>query len=77
MKYVSMRIPDAAPFGETFLDASERAISGALFVKSPSGGNVETVFTFATHRLTRFFPDLCATFFLATIPFSAANQMTL
>jgi len=77
MKYVSMRIPDAAPFGETFLDASERAISGALFVKSPSGGNVETVFTLATHRLTRFFPDLFAAFFLAAMPFSPANQMTL
>ena len=74
MKYVSMRIPDAAPSGETFLDASERAISGALFVKSPSGGNVETVFTFATHRLTRFFPDFA--FFLAAMPISAANQMT-
>jgi hypothetical protein len=26
--------------------------------------------------LTRFFPDLFAAFFLASIPFSAANQMT-
>jgi len=76
MKYVSMRIPDAAPFGDTFLEASERAISGALFVKRPFGGKVETVFTFATQRLTRFFPDVFAASFLAAIPFSAANQMT-
>jgi hypothetical protein len=51
MKYVSIRMPDPGPLGETFFDASERAIVSASFVNSPLGGNVETVLTDATHRL--------------------------
>ncbi len=50
MKYVSMRIPDDGPFGETFFDASARAISGALFVKRPFCGCVESVDTCFTQR---------------------------
>jgi hypothetical protein len=38
MKYVSIRTPDATPFGETFLDASTLAIVGAFLVNSPPGG---------------------------------------
>jgi hypothetical protein len=40
--------------GETFFDASCRAIVSASFVNSPAGGYVETVFTLPTH----FFFDL-------------------
>ena len=50
MKYVSILIPDPGPLGETFFDASDRAISAALRVKRPGGGCVESVFTLATHR---------------------------
>jgi hypothetical protein len=49
MKYVSIRMPDPGPRGETFFDASCRAIVAASFVNSPSGGYVETVFTLLTH----------------------------
>jgi hypothetical protein len=37
--------------GETLFDASDLAIVAASFVKSPFGGNVDSVFTAATHRL--------------------------
>jgi len=49
MKYVSMRIPDPGPFGETFLEARVLAIVAALFVNNPAGGCVESVLTVATH----------------------------
>jgi hypothetical protein len=38
MKYVSIRIPEPGPFGETFFEASVLAITGALLVNSPGGG---------------------------------------
>ncbi len=44
-----MRIPEAGPLGDTFGEANVRAISGALLVKRPGGGNVETVLTPWTH----------------------------
>ena len=44
-------MPEPGPFGETFFDASDRAMVAASLVKSPSGGKVDTVFTPATHRL--------------------------
>jgi hypothetical protein len=50
MKYVNIRKPEAGPLGETFLDARVRAIADAFFVNSPSGGRVESVWTFAIHR---------------------------
>ena len=53
MKYVSIRNPDAGPFGETLLEASVRAIVAASFVNRPSGGCVASVLTFDTQR--RFF----------------------
>jgi hypothetical protein len=40
-----MRIPEVIPFGLTFLVAMTLAIVLASRVKSPFGGNVETVFT--------------------------------
>src|ERR1019366_3159686 len=49
-----MRMPDPMPFGETFFEASVRAIVAALLVNKPRGGCVESVVTFATHRF--FFP---------------------
>jgi hypothetical protein len=49
MKKVNILIPDPGPLGETFFEASERAIVSAPFVKSPSGGNEETVFTLCDH----------------------------
>lgn len=50
MKYVSIRIPDAGPFGETFFEASVRAMMGAFFLKSPGAGCVESGVTVATQR---------------------------
>lgn len=44
-----MRMPEAAPFGETFFDASDRAMTGALLVNRSGGGWVESVVTFFTH----------------------------
>ena len=49
MKYVSIRMPEAGPLGETFFEAKARAIAGAFFVKSPAGGCVESVLTLDTH----------------------------
>lgn len=43
-------MPEDGPLGETFLDASDRAMTVALLLKSPSGGWVESVVTFFTHR---------------------------
>jgi hypothetical protein len=50
MKYVSMRMPDPGPFGETRFDARAFAITAGLFVNNPLGGCVESVFTLLTHR---------------------------
>jgi hypothetical protein len=44
-----MRMPEAAPFGDTFLDARDRAMTEALFVNRSCGGWVESVVTFFTH----------------------------
>jgi hypothetical protein len=49
-----MRIPDPGPFGDTFFDASARAIAGALFLNNPAGGYVDAVFTLPDHRLPLF-----------------------
>jgi hypothetical protein len=51
MKYVSIRMPEPAPFGEMFFEAKVLAIVRALFVNNPGGGWVESVFTFATPEL--------------------------
>jgi hypothetical protein len=51
MKYVSIRIPDCGPLGDTFFEANARAMVGALFVNNPSGGWVESVCTDFTHFL--------------------------
>lgn len=51
MKYVSIRMPDPGPFGETFFEARVRAIVAALFVNNPGGGWVESVLTVDTHLL--------------------------
>lgn len=45
-----MRIPEEGPFGETFFEASERAIAVALLVNRSFGGCVESVLTFFTQR---------------------------
>jgi hypothetical protein len=52
-------MPDEGPLGETFLDASVRAIVAALFVNNPEGGCVESVLTLDTHFLPLLFalPD--------------------
>ena len=42
-------MPEPIPLGLTCLLAIERAIVGALLVKSPAGGRVETVFTLCDH----------------------------
>jgi hypothetical protein len=54
MKYVSMRIPDPGPFGDTFFEASSRAMISGDFVNSPSRGCVESVVTVFTHRALFF-----------------------
>jgi hypothetical protein len=54
MKYVSIRIPEPGPFGETLFEARDRAIVAASFVNRPSGGCVESVVTRATHFLADF-----------------------
>ncbi len=51
-------MPEVGPFGETFFDASERAMALALFVKSPAGGCVESVVTLETQRFLLFRPAL-------------------
>jgi hypothetical protein len=38
MKYVSMRMPELGPLGETFFEASDLTIVAALFVNSPARG---------------------------------------
>jgi hypothetical protein len=48
-------MPEPGPLGETFFEASERAMVAASLVKSPLGGKVETVLTLLTQRLE---PDL-------------------
>jgi len=69
MKYVSMRMPDDGPLGETFFEASARAMIGALLVKRSLGGWVESVVTVRTQRLPEDFPaaDLLAGDFLAAL----------
>lgn len=54
MKYVSIRIPDPGPFGETFREARVRAMVAASFVNRPAGGCVESVVTLETQRLRGF-----------------------
>src|SRR5688572_30377798 len=49
MKYVSIRMPDAGPLGDTLREASVLAIVLAFFVNRFFGGCVELVFTLATH----------------------------
>lgn len=55
MKNVSILIPEPGPFGDTFFDASVRAIVSGSFVNSPRGGKVETVLTLLDHF---FAPDI-------------------
>lgn len=43
-------MPDPAPFGETFFEASSRAIIPASSLNKPGRGWVESVFTSFTHR---------------------------
>ena len=38
IKYVSILIPDAGPFGETRREARDLAMAEALLVKRPGGG---------------------------------------
>jgi hypothetical protein len=45
-----MRIPEDGPLGETFFEARERAMTGALLVKRSLGGWVESVVTVLTQR---------------------------
>src|ERR1700721_2147090 len=54
-----MLMPEPGPFGETFFEASWRAIVSGAFVNRPSEGYVDSVLTFDTHlrlALDAFFP---------------------
>ena len=42
-------MPEPGPLGETFFEASARAMVSASFANSPWGGCVESVFTLADH----------------------------
>jgi hypothetical protein len=44
-------MPDCGPLGEIFFEAGTLAIVDAFLVNKPLGGCVESVLTFATHRL--------------------------
>ncbi len=50
MKYVSIRMPEPGPFGETLFEAKALAIALAFLVNNPGGGLVESVFTLAIQR---------------------------
>jgi hypothetical protein len=49
-----MRMPEPGPFGDTFFDASVRAMVAAFFLNNPAGGCVESVLTVPTHLLCLF-----------------------
>jgi len=76
-----MRIPDPGPLGETFFDASVRAMVAALRLNSPSGGWVESVVTPADHRLgfalVRFVLIRFALFFPLFVVFPAGMSSHL
>lgn len=70
-------MPEPGPFGETFFEASHRAIVAASLVNKPSGGKVEVLLTLATQR--RFegrsgFRDRRARRELVTLPPVSALQ---
>lgn len=60
-----MRMPEAGPLGETFFEARERAMTGALLVKRSLGGWVELVVTVRTQRLFAVAFFFAADFFFA------------
>ena len=62
IKKVSIRIPDEAPFGDTFFDANVLAMVAALLLNSPAGGWVESVLTFADHFFCVAFLAIIASF---------------
>lgn len=49
-------MPELGPLGETFFEASDRAMVEASLVNRPFGGWVESVLTFATQRFPPFCP---------------------
>jgi hypothetical protein len=49
-----MRIPDPGPFGDTFFEASSRAIVSGDLVNNPLRGCAESVVTVFTHRALFF-----------------------
>ena len=53
MKYWIMRMPEPIPPGLTLFRAMIRATLSASLANVPSGGKVETVFTFETHFFFR------------------------
>src|SRR5215831_13438040 len=55
-------MPDAGPFGETFFDASVRAMVVALLLNKPGGGRVESVLTLEIHLALLFFCILSSAF---------------
>jgi hypothetical protein len=50
-------MPDPGPLGETFFEASDRAIVEASSVNKPFAGCVASVLTFATQRFRSFRPS--------------------
>lgn len=70
-----MRMPEAGPFGDTFFDASERAITAALLLNRSCGGCVESVVTFFTHFFLAVFFFVAVFFFAVLRPDSAVIRM--
>jgi hypothetical protein len=66
-------MPEAGPLGETFLDARLLAIVAASFLNRPSGGKVDSVLTFATHRFEERF-DFAARLDLAALRRDVADR---
>ena len=52
-------MPELTPFGDTFFDASVRAIVSASFLKSPSGGCVASDVAVTSADQRRVDPALC------------------
>jgi hypothetical protein len=65
-----MRMPEAGPLGETFFEARDRAMTGALLWNRSLGGCVESVVTLRTQRFFEadFFEALFAVDFLPVEP---------
>lgn len=73
MKYVSMRIPEPGPLGETLREARVFAMVAASFVNRPGDGCVESVVTCAIQRLLAFFLFVERRVAISTLPLMSSK----